>query len=71
MDAHTHYNSQGMPREGEHVAFVLDGRDVVLHGTFTGQRFRSQWSRYEPARVRSWWPAPPDALPCGAVRHPA
>lgn len=66
MDAHTQLHSQGMPREGEHVAFVLNGRDVALHGTFALQRFRSHWSRYEAARVRSWWPMP-NALPRNAM----
>jgi len=47
-------SSSGLPREGEPVEFVLDGRDVALDGTYVHQLFKSRWSGYEVDRVRTW-----------------
>jgi hypothetical protein len=47
-------SSFGLPREGEPIEFVLDGRDVALDGTYFQQIFRSRWTGYEVDRVRTW-----------------
>jgi len=47
-------SSFGLPREGEPVEFILDGRDVVMDGTYVQQIFRSRWTGYEVDRVRTW-----------------
>jgi hypothetical protein len=47
-------SSFGLPREGEPIEFVLDGRDVALDGTNFQQIFRSRWTGYEVDRVRTW-----------------
>jgi hypothetical protein len=47
-------SSLGLPREGEPVEFVLDGRDVALDGTYVQQIFRSRWTGYKVDRVRTW-----------------
>lgn len=44
----------GLPREGQPVEFVLDGRDVPINGTYAEHTFRSRWSGYEIGSVRAW-----------------
>ncbi len=47
-------NATGLPREGQPVDFVLDGRDIPIHGTYAERTFRSRWSGYEIESVRAW-----------------
>lgn len=54
MDVQWVKDSAGLPQEGEPVEFVLEGRDVVMNGTYVEQTFRSRWSGYAVERVRSW-----------------
>jgi hypothetical protein len=61
-------NSAGLPYEGEPVAFVLDGRDVPLDGTYVDRRFRSRWSGYPIERVRAWRSASFDASVVAVAR---
>jgi hypothetical protein len=42
-----------LPRDGEPVEFLLDGRDVALDGTYVRQLFKSRWTGYEVDRVRA------------------
>ena len=54
-------SSFGLPREGEPVEFVLDGRDVALDGTYFQQIFKSRWTAYEVDRVHAWRSSEPSA----------
>jgi len=54
-------SSFGLPREGEPVEFVLDGRDVTLAGTYVQQIFKSRWTAYGVDRVRAWRSSEPSA----------
>ena len=54
MDARHVNGTAGLPREGEPVEFVLDGREVALNGTYVEHIFRSRYSGYAIERVRSW-----------------
>jgi len=47
-------SSAELPREGEPIEFLLDGRDIAMDGTYSGQLFRSHWTGYEVGRVRNW-----------------
>lgn len=47
-------SSAALPRDGDSVEFVLDGRSVALGGTYRHQAFQSRWSEYDVQRVRSW-----------------
>jgi len=47
-------SSAALPREGQPVEFVLDDRAVAIDGTYARQIFRSRWTEYEIARVRTW-----------------
>lgn len=58
-------SAAGLPREGQCVEFVLDGREVAMDGTYDGRTFRSHWSGYPIERVRSWRPADFDS--CGTA----
>jgi hypothetical protein len=44
----------GLPEEGQHIEFVLAGRQVAIPGTFVRRVFRSRWSGYGVARVQRW-----------------
>lgn len=50
-------SSSELPHESQQVEFVLDRREVAMDGTYAQRTFRSHWSGYEVARVRSWRPA--------------
>lgn len=54
MDAQSVIDIVGLPKEGEPVEFVLEGRDVALDGTYVEHIFRSRYSGYAVERVRSW-----------------
>lgn len=47
-------SSNGLPREGQQIEFMLDFRDVAMKGSYTHQVFHSHWAEYEVDRVRSW-----------------
>ena len=55
-------SAAGLPREGQPVEFVLDGRDVAMDGTYGARTFHSHWSVYPIERVRSWRPAELDSF---------
>lgn len=54
MDADWVNSSTGLPREGEHIEFVLDNRTVPMHGTYILPTFHSHWADYGVERVRRW-----------------
>jgi hypothetical protein len=47
-------SSDGLPREGQQIEFVLDHRSVALKGTYDHQFFHTHWAEYAIDRVRSW-----------------
>jgi hypothetical protein len=47
-------SSAALPHEGQHVEFVLDGRDVAMEGAYVQQVFRTRWTGYDVERVRTW-----------------
>ena len=47
-------SSNGLPREGQQIEFVLDHRSVAMEGTYAQQAFHSHWAEYTVERVRSW-----------------
>ena len=47
-------SSNGLPREGQQIEFVLDSRSVAIEGTYDRQAFHSHWAEYDVDRVRSW-----------------
>ncbi len=47
-------SSNGLPREGQQVEFMLDCRPSVMEGSYLHQAFRSKWAEYDVERVRSW-----------------
>jgi hypothetical protein len=47
-------SSNGLPREGQHIEFVLDHRSVAMEGTYVDQVFHTHWAQYAIDRVRSW-----------------
>jgi len=60
--------SAGLPREGEAVEFVLDGRGVAIVGAYAQQVFRSRWAGYGIERVSSWRSSDADSS-AGASEH--
>ena len=48
------HSSNGLPREGQRIEFVLDCRSVAMEGTYDQQVFHSHWAEYTVDRVRSW-----------------
>lgn len=54
MHADWNESSNGLPRDGQQIEFVLDYRSVALEGTYVHQTFRSHWAEYSVDRVRSW-----------------
>ena len=48
------YPSKGLPRNGEPIEFLLDCRDVAMHGTYAGKTFYSRWAEYGVDDVRCW-----------------
>lgn len=54
MSTQSVIKSVALPHEGEQVEFVLEGREVPMVGTYAQQTFRSRWSDYDVARVRTW-----------------
>lgn len=49
--------SAGLPHENQLVEFALDGRKVMINGTYVNRTFRSRWSGYNMDRVFTWRPA--------------
>ncbi len=47
-------STQALPRDGQHVEFVLEYRDIAMRGIFRERAFRTRWSRYEPASICEW-----------------
>lgn len=47
-------SSNGLPREGQQIEFLLDFRSVAMKGSYTHQAFRSHWAEYTVERVQSW-----------------
>ena len=54
MYADWNESSNGLPRKGQQVEFVLDHRSVALEGIYDHQAFHSVWAEYTVDRVRSW-----------------
>ena len=54
MSAQWVTSATGLPRQGESVEFMLDGRSVPMDGTYDRQTFRSRWTGYDIQRVRTW-----------------
>ena len=54
MSADWIHSSKGLPREGQHVEFVLDSRNVAMEGIYMHRIFFSHWAEYEVDQVRSW-----------------
>jgi hypothetical protein len=48
--------SRKLPREGDALLFVIEYRNIVLRGNYTGCMFKSRWSRYSPVDVSEWRP---------------
>ena len=57
MPESTFASSAGLPHEGQLVEFALDGRAVMINGTYASRIFRSRWSGYGMDRVFTWRPA--------------
>ncbi len=47
-------SSNGLPREGQQIEFLLESRSVAMEGSYTHQAFRSHWAEYAVDRVLSW-----------------
>ena len=63
-------SSAGLPREGQPVEFILDGREVAMDGIYVRRIFRSSWMGYEAGRVRMWRSADPSvSAPIGRHRR--
>lgn len=56
------FTSAYLPHADEPIAFLLDDRDVPLHGTYANGVFRSHWAEYEVGRVKSWRAVEIDAV---------
>lgn len=54
MSANWIHSSKALPREGQHVEFVLDSRNVAMEGIYMHRTFFSHWAEYEVDQVRSW-----------------
>lgn len=54
MHVHWITSSAELPREGQQVEFVLDGRDVPMGGAYVQRIFQTRWTGYEAERVRAW-----------------
>ena len=54
MHAEWTHSSNGLPREGQQIEFLLDYRSVAMEGSYTHQAFHSHWAEYTVDRVRSW-----------------
>ena len=54
MNTDWNHSSNGLPREGQQIEFLLDHRSVAMEGTYVRQAFRSHWTEYTVDRVRSW-----------------
>ncbi len=48
------FSSNGLPREGQQIEFLLDSRNVAMEGSYTHQVFHSHWAEYAIDRVLSW-----------------
>lgn len=46
--------SNGLPREGQRIEFLLESRSVAMEGSYTRHAFHSRWAEYDVDRVRSW-----------------
>jgi hypothetical protein len=47
-------SAAALPHEGQHVEFLLDGRDVAMEGAYALHVFRTRWTGYDVLRVRTW-----------------
>ena len=56
MSESSFVSSAGLPHEGQLVEFALDGRNVMINGTYVSRTFRSRWSGYNMDRVFTWRP---------------
>ena len=54
MNIDWNHSSNGLPREGQQIEFLLDHRSVAMEGTYVRQAFCSHWTEYTVDRVRSW-----------------
>ena len=54
MYADWNQSSNGLPREGQQIEFMLDYCSVAMEGTYDHQVFHSHWAEYTVDRVRSW-----------------
>ena len=54
MSEDRNQSSNGLPRVGEQIDFVLDSRMVAMHGTNALPAFHPHCSEYGVDRVRSW-----------------
>ena len=48
------FSSNGLPREGQQIEFLLESRSVAMEGSYTHHAFRSHWAEYAVDRVCSW-----------------
>ncbi len=48
------HSSNGLPREGQQIEFLLECRSVAMEGSYTHHAFRSHWAEYAVDRVHSW-----------------
>ncbi len=54
MHAQWIQSSNGLPREGQQIEFLLESRSIAIEGSYTHQAFRSHWAEYAIDRVRRW-----------------
>ena len=47
-------SSTNLPRDGESIQFLADGREVGMRGTYTSGVFHSRWAEYDVGRVGAW-----------------
>ena len=46
--------AQTLPDEGDVVQFVVERRNLVLHGVYEERAFKSPWSNHPPDDVSEW-----------------
>ena len=71
MRRETCQSSNGLPREGQQIEFLLDHRSVAMAGTYTHQVFHTLWAEYDIDRVRSWRNLFPECDRATPIRSPA
>ena len=70
MYADWNHSSNGLPREGQQIEFVLDYRSVAMQGTYDHQVFHTRWADYTVDRVRSWRDLVLKCSQATPARHP-